>query len=118
MGTASEGGPRDRAGVPPSGGARVHAPVASDAMVHLSARYWRRNLFLITVLMMIGFAVSFIGPFWARELSAIRFFGWPLPFYLGAQGAILVYLLLVILYAVAQRRNDAWFRQASAALRS
>lgn len=87
-----------------------------EAAARLATHYWRRNLATIAILMAIGFAVSFIGPFWARELSGIRFLGWPLPFYLGAQGTLLTYLLLVICYAGLQRRNDLAYRRALAAL--
>ncbi len=70
------------------------------------ARYWRFNLILIAVLMTIGFGVSFVVPFFAPALAGLRFAGFSLPFYLGAQGAILIYLLLIAVYVLLMQRAD------------
>lgn len=78
-------------------------------------RYWRFNLALIGVLMLIGFAVSFVVPLYARALSNVRVAGFRLPFYLGAQGAIIIYLLLIAVYIAAMTRADRRLRQAAAA---
>lgn len=78
-------------------------------------RYWRFNVMLITVLMLIGFAVSFVVPFFARTLSSVRLAGFRLPFYLGAQGAIVIYLLLIAIYIAAMTRADRRLLQAAAA---
>ncbi|MBU6488939.1 MAG: DUF4212 domain-containing protein [Burkholderiales bacterium] len=76
-------------------------------------RYWRFNVMLISVLMLIGFAVSFVVPLFARSLSSVRVAGFRLPFYVGAQGAILVYLLLIVIYIAAMTRADLRLRQAA-----
>ena len=39
--------------------------------------------------------------------------GFRLPFYLGAQGAILIYLLLIVIYIVAMTRADQRLRRAA-----
>ncbi|PMS18186.1 DUF4212 domain-containing protein [Trinickia dabaoshanensis] len=77
-------------------------------------RYWRFNVILISVLMLIGFAVSFVVPLFARALSSVRVGGFRLPFYLGAQGAIVIYLLLIAVYIVGMTRADRRLRQAAA----
>ncbi len=69
-------------------------------------RYWRFNIVLIAVLMTIGFIVSFVVPFFASSLSSVRFAGFSLPFYVGAQGAIIVYVLLIAVYIVLMQRAD------------
>ncbi|MDG0026658.1 sodium/substrate symporter small subunit [Trinickia sp. Y13] len=76
-------------------------------------RYWRFNVMLISVLMLIGFAVSFVVPLFARTLSSVRVAGFRLPFYLGAQGAILIYLLLIVIYIAAMTRADQRLRLAA-----
>ncbi|SAL67953.1 membrane protein [Caballeronia udeis] len=68
--------------------------------------YWRTNLALISVLMLIGFVVSFGIPLMATRLDGIRFAGFPLPFYFGAQGAILVYVALIVVYIVLMQFAD------------
>lgn len=69
-------------------------------------RYWRFNIVLIAVLMTIGFVVSFVVPFFAIPLDDVRFAGFSLPFYVGAQGAIIVYVLLIGVYIVLMQRAD------------
>ncbi|VVE00826.1 hypothetical protein PAQ31011_02132 [Pandoraea aquatica] len=83
----------------------------------IAARHWRRTLWLVAVLMVIGFVVTFVPQFWAREWVTMRFAGWPLPFYMGAQGSILIDIGLIIVYALMQRLNDARYRDALHRLR-
>jgi len=94
--------------------APLEPPPVSSAMVLAHRRYWRFNVTLISVLMLIGFAVSFVVPLFARALSSVRVAGFRLPFYLGAQGAILIYLLLIVLYIVAMTHADRRLLQAAA----
>ncbi|WP_407655531.1 DUF4212 domain-containing protein [Burkholderia alba] len=81
------------------------------ALVRAHARYWRFNLALIAILMAIGFAVSFVVPLFAPALAPLRFAGFSLPFYLGAQGAILVYLMLIYVYIALMQRADRVLRR-------
>ena len=69
-------------------------------------RHWRRNRTLSFSMLAIWFVVSFVMAFFARELSAIRFFGWPLSFYMAAQGSLVIYVALIWLYARRMRRID------------
>ncbi|HVW50582.1 MAG TPA: DUF4212 domain-containing protein [Trinickia sp.] len=91
----------------------LEPPPVSRAMAAAHRRYWRFNVMLISVLMLIGFAVSFVVPLFARTLSSVRVAGFRLPFYLGAQGAILIYLLLIVVYIAAMTRADQRLRQAA-----
>lgn len=61
--------------------------------------YWRKNLRVTTILLVIWFVVTFVASYYARELSSITFFGFPLGFYMGAQGALIVYVLIIWYYA-------------------
>ncbi|HVE06745.1 MAG TPA: DUF4212 domain-containing protein [Paraburkholderia sp.] len=87
-------------------------PPVSDAMARAHRRYWRFNIALIVLLMTIGFAVSFIVPLAARGLSGVRLFGFSLPFYMGAQGAILIYLMLIAVYIVSMQIADRALQRA------
>lgn len=73
-------------------------------------RYWQTVRRLTLTLLALWFAVSFGTVFWARELSTVSLWGWPLHFYLAAQGVTLVYLAIVGIYAVVMRRLDALAR--------
>jgi putative solute:sodium symporter small subunit len=67
--------------------------------------YWRSNLRLTGVLMVIWFVVSFGVAFYARELN-FDFFGWPFSFWVAAQGALVVYVLIIGVYARTMNRLD------------
>jgi putative solute:sodium symporter small subunit len=67
--------------------------------------YWRRNLNLTGLLLVIWFVVTFVLGYFARDLS-FNFFGWPFSFYMGAQGALIVYLLIIWYYASAMNKLD------------
>jgi putative solute:sodium symporter small subunit len=87
-------------------------PPVSDAMARAHQRYWRFNLVCIAVLMALGFLVSFVVPLAAPALSGLRFAGFSLPFYVGAQGAILVYVALIVAYIVLMQRADRTLQRA------
>lgn len=68
-------------------------------------RHWRRNLRVTGVLLLIWFSVSFVVSFFARELS-FNFFGWPFSFWVGAQGSLVVFCLVIAFYAGYLNRLD------------
>jgi putative solute:sodium symporter small subunit len=88
-------------------------PAVSAAMARAHRFYWRFNVALIAMLMAIGFVVSFGVPLMASRLEHVRIAGFPLPFYVGAQGAILVYVALILIYIVLMQLADAWLKRAS-----
>jgi putative solute:sodium symporter small subunit len=68
--------------------------------------YWRKTLALTAVLLVLWFLVTFVVSFYARELAAFNFFGWPFSFWMGAQGALLIYVVLIGYYARTMNRMD------------
>jgi putative solute:sodium symporter small subunit len=66
--------------------------------------YWRRNLRLTGVLLAIWFLSTFVVIWFARELNERVMAGFPLAFYMGAQGSPLIYLSVIWFYA--QRMNQ------------
>ncbi len=67
--------------------------------------YWNRNLKMTASLLAIWFIVTFVVGWFARDLNEIEFIG-PLGFYMGAQGALIVYVLIVWYYARYMNRLD------------
>ena len=63
-----------------------------------------RRLHRIYVLYALG-VVAFVVGYFARDLSFI-FFGWPFSFWVGAQGALIVYVLIIGFYAWYMNRLD------------
>ena len=70
-----------------------------------TAEYWRRNRRMIALLLAIWFAVTFVVGWFARSL-AFNFFGWPFSFWVGSQGALIVYVLIIGYYARYMNRLD------------
>jgi len=68
--------------------------------------YWRRNLVVTAVLMAIWFVVTFIEAWYARELNAYTFLGFPLGFYMSAQGSLIVYVVIIWYYARYMNKLD------------
>jgi putative solute:sodium symporter small subunit len=68
--------------------------------------YWRKNLRVTAILLTIWFVVTFVMAFFARELATINFFGWPLSFYMAAQGSLIVYVVIIGFYANYMRKLD------------
>lgn len=67
--------------------------------------YWRKNLRITGILLAIWFVVTFVVSFFARDLN-FSFFGWPFSFWMGAQGALVVYVAIIGYYAYYMNRLD------------
>lgn len=68
--------------------------------------YWRHTRRFTLQLLLVWFVVTFTVIFFARELSAFTLFGWPVSFYMAAQGTTLIYVGIVGCYAWRMRRFD------------
>jgi len=68
--------------------------------------YWRRTRLLTAILLATWFATTFTVIFFARELTNFSLFGWPFPFYMAAQGLILVYLIIIGVYVRRMKGLD------------
>jgi len=68
-------------------------------------RYWQKNLRITGALLVIWFLVTFGVGYFARDLD-FKFFGWPFSFWVGAQGALIVYVLIIWYYARVMDKLD------------
>ena len=68
--------------------------------------YWRKNLVITAILLFIWFVVTFVEAWYARELNQVSFLGFPLGFYMSAQGSLIVYVLIIGIYAWYMNRLD------------
>ena len=68
--------------------------------------YWRKNLVLTTVILVIWFIVTYVMAWYAIPLAEIKFFGWPLSFYMAAQGSLIIYVILIGFYAWKMGKYD------------
>jgi putative solute:sodium symporter small subunit len=77
--------------------------------------HWARARRLSALLFGSWLLATFCAIFFARELSRVTLFGWPLSFYLAAQGVALVYLAILGAYAWRMHVLDRAFHAALAA---
>lgn len=71
--------------------------------------YFRTRTTLIIIYLIIGFTVSFGVVLFAEPLSDITFNGFPLHYYMGAQGAVLTFIILLFANAIISDRVDKKF---------
>lgn len=69
-------------------------------------QHWRKACRVTGLLLAAWLLTTFCVVFFARELNGLFIFGWPLNFYLAAQGASLAYLGIIGGYAIYMRRLD------------
>ena len=68
--------------------------------------YWHKNLRLTAVLLAIWFVATFVVIFFAPQLNEIVILGLPLAFYMGAQGSLIIYVLVIWYYARRMNQLD------------
>lgn len=75
------------------------APAQRDA-------YWRETSRLMWTIMALWFFFSFVIPAFAVQLNSIVIAGFPLGFYMAAQGSLISYVVLCFWNAHAQNKID------------
>ncbi len=68
--------------------------------------YWRKNLTITAILLAVWFVVTFIEGWFARDLNNITFLGFPLGFYMSAQGSLIIYVVIIGIYALYMNNLD------------
>ncbi|MEN3275881.1 MAG: hypothetical protein V7631_1671 [Massilia sp.] len=76
------------------------------------ASHWRRTRRLTILLLALWLVTGFCTVFFARELAHITVFGWPLSFYMAAQGAALICLAIIGVYAWRMRAYDRMYARS------
>ena len=69
-------------------------------------QYWSKNLRLTAILLVIWFVVTYVVGYFARDLNEITVLGFPLAFYMGAQGALVIYVAIIYFYAKRMNQLD------------
>jgi len=73
-------------------------------------QYWKKNLRLLAILLVIWFVVSFgCGILLVEPLNAIRLGGFKLGFWFAQQGAIYCFIILVFVYVFLMNKIDREF---------
>ena len=74
-----------------------------------SNAYWKKTQRLTLLLLLIWVIVTFVLSWFAPWLNQWHFLGFPLGFYMAAQGSLFIYLLLIWIYNRRMRQLDAEF---------
>ena len=71
------------------------------------AEYWRYNIKLTTVLLVIWFVVTFlISGIWASWLNQWTIIGFLLGYYMAAQGSLAIFVIEIAVYAYLMNKKD------------
>jgi putative solute:sodium symporter small subunit len=73
------------------------------------AEHWRRTRNLMVIHLIIWFVFSYLVHFLADALYPINFLGWPLNYYMAAQGSLIVFVVQLFLFAKQQHALDVKF---------
>jgi putative solute:sodium symporter small subunit len=69
--------------------------------------YWRYNIRLTTVLLIIWFVTAYIiSGVMAGWLNQFTFLGFPLGYYMAAQGSLAIFVIEIAVYARLMNRKD------------
>ena len=75
-------------------------------MSDAQSTHWRRTRSLMWVTLAIWFVFSFLVHWFADALNGMSFLGFPLGFYMAAQGSLVVFVVLIFWFARAQDKID------------
>jgi putative solute:sodium symporter small subunit len=69
--------------------------------------YWRYNVILTTVLLVIWFVVTYIiSGVLAGWFNQMTFLGFPLGYYMAAQGSLAIFVIEIAVYAYLMNKRD------------
>ena len=68
--------------------------------------HWRRTKSLMIVTLTIWFIFSFVVHWFAASLNSVTIFGWPLGFYMAAQGSLIVFVVQLFIFVRMQDNID------------
>jgi putative solute:sodium symporter small subunit len=71
--------------------------------------YWHKNLVITAILLAVWFVVTFVEGWYARELNNVTFLGFPLGFYMSAQGSLIIYVVIIGIYARYMNKLDVQY---------
>ena len=69
--------------------------------------YWQYNVKVTIVLLVIWFVVTYlISGLWAGWLNQFSFLGFPLGYYMAAQGSLAIFVVEIAVYAYLMNKHD------------
>jgi putative solute:sodium symporter small subunit len=75
-------------------------------------RYWKKNIQIVSILMLIWFLASFgFGIIFVNDLDEISFFGFKLGFWFAQQGSIFIFVAIIFVYIKLMKNLDQEFNK-------
>ncbi len=68
--------------------------------------HWKDSVWITKVIMAIWFVVTFVVSFFSATLNNVVIFGFPLGYYMGAQGSLVIFVVLIFWYAKYMNAKD------------
>lgn len=68
--------------------------------------HFRSNIRLVIQLLIVWFLVSYGAAMLVNPLNQVKFLGFPLGYYMGAQGSLIVFVTLIFIYAFRMAKID------------
>ena len=82
----------------------------ADLTERQKQEYWRYNIKLTTIVLVIWFVVTYlISGLWAGWLNQYTIIGFPLGYYMAAQGSLAIFVVEIAVYAYLMNRKDQEF---------
>jgi putative solute:sodium symporter small subunit len=69
-------------------------------------RYWSRTSTLMWIMLILWIFFSFVVHMFVNDLNNIRILGFPLGFYMAAQGSLIAFVVMLFLFAKRQDTID------------
>ena len=74
-------------------------------------RLWHQTRQLTAALLLVWLVVCLAGAWFALGLNSVTLLGFPLGFWVAAQGALLAFLLIIVVYVVCMERLEARYQR-------
>jgi putative solute:sodium symporter small subunit len=82
----------------------------ADLTERQKQEYWQYNVKLTAILLVIWFVVTYlISGLWAGWLNQYAFLGFPLGYYMAAQGSLAIFVIEIAVYAHLMNKKDVEF---------
>ena len=75
-------------------------------------RYWQRTSALMWVMLVLWIFFSFVVHFFVNALNSVSILGFPIGFYMAAQGSLIAFVVMLFVFA---RRQDGIDREEGVA---
>lgn len=69
-------------------------------------RHWKRTSTLMWIMMALWLIFSFVIHMFVGQLNSIKILGFPLGFYMAAQGSLLAFVVMLFVFAKVQDNID------------